>query len=148
VATEPPHQCDSTRPDTSVASQAAEPALNLRASLDVVVVHSSAIITTMVSLRRFAVGVILAVCIGAPILEMVDQWDHTLQDGNDTEVNLVVVALCVGVAFSVAGAIIACVRPSARAQGGLVLVSESMVRPLLTFAAPIPNSSPPTALRV
>jgi len=54
----------------------------------------------MTSLRPFATGVILAICIGAPTLEMFDQWDHTLQDGNDTEINLVVVALCVGVGFS------------------------------------------------
>jgi hypothetical protein len=102
----------------------------------------------MVSLRRFAIGVILAVCVGAPILEMFDQWDRTLQDGNDTEMNLVVVALCVGLAFSVAGAIIACVRASAHAHGGFVLIPESFVTSLPTFAAPIPNSSPPTALRI
>ena len=102
----------------------------------------------MVSLRRFAVGVILTVCIGAPILEMVDQWDHTLQDGNDTEINLVVVALCVGAAFSVAGAIIVCLRSPARALGSCALVSTSIVGPLLTFAAPIPHGSPPTALRI
>src|SRR5216684_4672647 len=79
----------------------------------------------MVSLRRFATGVILAICIGAPILEMFDQWDRTLQDGNDTEINLVVVALCVGVAFSVAGALVARVRESANAHGGFVLTPES-----------------------
>src|ERR1700719_1755746 len=61
----------------------------------------------MVSLRRFAAGVILTICIGAPILEMFDRWDRTLEDGNDTEINLVVVALCVGVSFSVAGALVA-----------------------------------------
>ncbi len=103
----------------------------------------------MVSPRRFATGVILAMCIGAPVLETVDRWDRTLQDGNDTEINLVVVALCVGVAFSVAGAIIACVQSSAHADGGFVLSPESIALPrLTTFAVPIPNSSPPTPLRV
>ena len=102
----------------------------------------------MVSLRRFATGVILAICIGAPILEMFDQWDRTLEDGNDTEINLVVVALCVGVAFSIAGALVAHVETSANRQGREVLTSESTLTTLLTFVTPIPNSRPPTPLRV
>ena len=68
----------------------------------------------MVSLRRLATGVILAICIGAPILETVDQWDRTLQDGNDPELNLVIAALCVGVTFSVAGRLLARLQPSER----------------------------------
>ena len=102
----------------------------------------------MASLRRFATGVILAICIGAPILEMFDQWDRTLEDGNDTEINLVVVALCVGVSFSVVGALVARLRTSANRRGRGVLTSESILTTLLTFATPIPNSRPPTPLRV
>src|ERR1700674_3997300 len=102
----------------------------------------------MIGLRRFATGVILTICIGTPVMEIFDQWDRTLQDGNDTEINLVVVALCVGVAFAVAGAIIACVRSFAHARGGFVLIPESFITSLLTFAAPVPNGSPPTALRI
>jgi hypothetical protein len=102
----------------------------------------------MVSLRRFATGVILAICIGAPILEMFDQWDHTLQDGNDTEINLVVVALCVGVGFSVAGGLVVLLRPSANPQRCFVQTPDSILATLLTFATPIPNSRPPTPLRV
>lgn len=30
---------------------------------------------------------ILAICVGGPVLEMFDQWDRTLQDGNDTLTN-------------------------------------------------------------
>jgi hypothetical protein len=101
----------------------------------------------MVGLRRFATGVILAICIGAPILEMFDQWDRTLQDGNDTEINLVVVALCVGVAFSVAGTILDRFRASVHSRGCFVLTPESTLTTLLTLAAPIPNSRPPTPLR-
>ena len=54
--------------------------------------------------RRLAIAIIVAICIGAPIAEMFDQWDHTYQDGSDTELNLVVIALCVGVGLSVASA--------------------------------------------
>jgi hypothetical protein len=31
---------------------------------------------------------------------MFDSWDHTIQTGNDTEYDLVILALCVGVAYS------------------------------------------------
>jgi hypothetical protein len=48
------------------------------------------------------VAVVLLICVGCPLLEMFDQWDHTLQTGNDTEYALVVLALCVGVAFAIA----------------------------------------------
>jgi hypothetical protein len=102
----------------------------------------------MLSLRRFATGVVLAICIGAPILELFDQWDRTLQDGNDTEINLVVAALCVGVAFSVAGALVARVRSCANRQGRFVLTAESTLTTLLTSSAPTSNSRLPTPLRV
>ncbi len=98
--------------------------------------------------RRFATGIILAICIGAPILEMFDRWDHTLQDGNDTESNLVVVALCVGVAFSVAGSLFARVHASAGSRRHSVRTLVSTLTTRLTVAAPIPNSRPPTPLRV
>jgi hypothetical protein len=102
----------------------------------------------MASLRRLATGVILAICIGAPILEMFDRWDRTLEDGNDTETNLVVAALCVGVAFSVAGALVARLRASANRHGRFVLTPESTLTIPLTLATPIPNSRPPSPLRV
>jgi hypothetical protein len=37
-----------------------------------------------------------------PLAEMFDHWDHTLQTGNDTEYALVLVAMCVGCAYSFA----------------------------------------------
>jgi hypothetical protein len=79
---------------------------------------------------------------------MFDQWDRTLEDGNDTEINLLVVALCVGVALSAAGALVACLRASANRHGRFVLTPESTLSLLLTFATPVPNSRPPTPLRV
>lgn len=44
----------------------------------------------------------LLICCVCPILETFDTWDHTMQTGNDTEYTLVVLALCVGVAYSFA----------------------------------------------
>jgi hypothetical protein len=102
----------------------------------------------MVNLRRFVTGMILAICIGTPILEMFDRWDSELQDGNDTEINLVVAAVCVGVAFCAAAAVVAAVRASARCTGVFVFALDSTFATLLTLPAPIPNSRPPTPLRV
>jgi len=46
------------------------------------------------------IALVLAICFVCPIVEMFDHWDHTVQTGSDTEYALVVVALCVGVAYS------------------------------------------------
>jgi hypothetical protein len=98
--------------------------------------------------RRLAIGVILAVVIAAPILEMFDRWDQTLQDGNDSEINLVIVALCVGVALSLSGVVLAVVRSFARSRCRPVLTLESILKTLCAPNTPIPNSRPPTPLRV
>lgn len=45
------------------------------------------------------VVVVLLVCLVCPLAEMFDQWDHTLQTGNDSEYTLVILALCVGASF-------------------------------------------------
>jgi len=45
---------------------------------------------------------ILVVCLVCPLVELFDHWDHTLQTGNDTEYTLVILALCMGVAYSFA----------------------------------------------
>jgi hypothetical protein len=51
---------------------------------------------------RITVTIVLLICLVCPLLEMFDQWDDTIQTGNDTEYGLVVLALCVGVAYSFA----------------------------------------------
>jgi hypothetical protein len=51
---------------------------------------------------RIVVAMALLVCLVCPVLEMFDHWDHTIQTGQDTEYNLVVLALCVGVGYSFA----------------------------------------------
>lgn len=89
----------------------------------------------------------LTVCVGAPVLEMFDHWDHTLQNGNDTESNLVLVVLSVGVGFIAAAAVIRQVRaPRARALSGTFRAApKPLERPLIL---PIPHASPPTLLRL
>src|SRR6266481_3094815 len=48
------------------------------------------------------VTLVLAICLVSPLVEVFDNWDHTIQTGNDTEYALVALALCVGVAYSFA----------------------------------------------
>jgi hypothetical protein len=101
-----------------------------------------------VDVRRFAIASILAVCLGGPVVETFDQWDHTLQDGNDTEANVVVVALCIGVAMSVASIVVARIRAMSSHSGGLIFASDP-VRVLAPVSASLlPANSPPTPLRV
>ena len=99
--------------------------------------------------RRLAITVIIAVCLGGPIAEMFDRWDDTVQDGNDTEADLVVAALCVGVAFSI-GTIVVVNR--IRWLSAMPAASLAVPRIAVNDIAPIlvatPATSPPTILRV
>ena len=99
--------------------------------------------------RRLVIAAIVAICIGAPIVEIFDQWDHTLQDGNDTEVNVVVAALCVGIALAIGTiVIVARIRALASSSRVCVVASRTISFALTAFRAPLPTSSPPTPLRV
>src|SRR5215475_5152442 len=102
----------------------------------------------MGSLRRFTIGVIMAIAIGAPILETVDRWDRTSQDGNETEFTLVVTALCVGAAFAVACVDVARLGAFMLSRGCRMPVTRSAVTMALTLGTPTPNSLPPTPLRI
>jgi hypothetical protein len=101
-----------------------------------------------VTVRRLAIVAILAVCLGAPIIELFDQWDHTVQDGNDTEANVVIVALCVGLALSVTGVVVVRIRVMSLDSCVRIVVSQTIRVAVSAFATPIPTVSPPTPLRV
>src|SRR3981189_2075437 len=51
---------------------------------------------------RITAAFALLTCLICPLVETFDNWDHTIQTGNDTEYALVILALCVGVAYSFA----------------------------------------------
>jgi hypothetical protein len=102
-----------------------------------------------VTLKRSGIAIILAICIGGPIVEMFDSWDHTLQDGNDTEANVVVVALCVGLVLSVATTVvIARIRALAATSRPRTDARRPVHRTGYFAAVPTPTVSPPTPLRV
>lgn len=113
---------------------------------------SSGILRLMRSrMSRIAVTLVLLTCLVCPLVEMFDHWDHTFQTGNDSEYALVVLALCVGVAYTFARFILRIsLRPSA--AGGfssscackpirLILISSLSI-------VPIPISPPALALRI
>ncbi len=51
------------------------------------------------TVTHFLVAFVLATCVVCPVVEVFDQWDHTLQTGDDTESALVIAALCLGATF-------------------------------------------------
>jgi len=99
--------------------------------------------------RRLFVAVLLVICIGAPIVEMFDQWDHTPQDGNDTEADLVLVVLCIGVGLLSAASVLRRIRSYRFYSGRVVLPLARFAKYVnVLLVLPVPNSSPPTTLRI
>ena len=100
-------------------------------------------------IRRLLAVLLFTICVGAPALEMFDRWDHTLQNGNDTETNLVISALCVASGFLAATALLRRVRPSRTNVFPLPSrcshVACTAIRQLLPA---LDAASPPTALRI
>jgi len=82
---------------------------------------------------------------------MFDNWDHTIQTGNDTEYGLVILALCVGVAYSFARFVVksALLRFVAKGVFASYALKSSFSTPcsftLLSFDA---TSPPPLPLRI
>jgi hypothetical protein len=93
---------------------------------------------------------VLAICFVCHVAEIFDQWDHTLQTGEDTEYTFVLLALCVGVAYSLKWFTARNTSPDST----LAAISYPRFHPLLSartnwFAVvPIPASPPAAALRI
>lgn len=100
-----------------------------------------------VDARRFVIVSIVIACLAGPVAEMFDQWDHTYQSGNDTEANVVVAALCVGVAFAVAGTVTAKIRALSWQVNRRLTTFIALIAAPLAVTRPIPATSPPTQLR-
>ena len=100
---------------------------------------------------RGLITLALAICFVCPLVEMFDQWDHTMQTGNDTEYALVVLALCVGAAYTFARAIFIIIgtlfSKGAYAPKKLVLTFSGALLTSIVRAA-ISASPPLTTLRI
>jgi hypothetical protein len=103
-----------------------------------------------VGFRRLLGAAIVVICIGVPLVESFDTWDHTLSDGNDTEANVVVAALCVGLALSTAARIVITRVRSLPSGAPAYLSLPPFVRFTAPDSCPLPSTgSPPlTALRI
>lgn len=99
--------------------------------------------------RRLFIAAIIAIALGAPIAEMFDRWDQTMRDGNDTEINVAVAALCIGIAFAIGTAVVAGrIRALASASAGRVITTRVSVPKPASILLPVPTVSPPAILRV
>ncbi len=100
---------------------------------------------------RATVTLILVICLICPFVEMFDRWDHTIQTGNDTEYTLVILALCIGVAYSFTRFIS---KFYLFASAGEVVSNACAAKRLVfarlgsCFVSPIPLSPPALALRI
>jgi hypothetical protein len=92
----------------------------------------------------------LGVCLVCPLVDLFDQWDHTLQTGHDTEYPLVIIALCVGAAILLGRLTVTFfLKPSVSSirctiESPVNLVSSSMNATELTLVL----ESPPLSLRI
>jgi hypothetical protein len=86
-------------------------------------------------------------CLVCPVTQMFDRWDHELQSGQDTESAMVVVALCLGVTFSLVQAIlrISRVLPSIRNLSACTSLG-SLQFPVGAAADVLASASPPPAI--
>ena len=99
--------------------------------------------------RRLFIAAIIALLLGAPIAEVFDHWDQTMQDGNDTEANVVVAALCIGLAFAIGTIVVASrIRALSSTAAGRVIATHVIVSDVASVLAPVPTVSPPAVLRV
>ncbi|MEP7117774.1 MAG: hypothetical protein ABI880_09335 [Acidobacteriota bacterium] len=102
------------------------------------------------SMRRPVCAAIIVICIGMPLVELFDSWDRTVEDGNDTESNVVLVALCVGLALSTAATVVVTSVPSSPIDLRFRLPLEAPVLSAVpVLLTPLQTGSPPpTPLRV
>ena len=100
-------------------------------------------------LRRLAIAAIVAICLGGPIAEMFDQWDPTDQPGNDTEANVVVAAMCIGVVFAIGTIVVVSrIRSVFPVVNTRLSVPQIAVSHNTSVRFPIPTASPPATLRL
>lgn len=96
-------------------------------------------------------ALVLLICLVCPMFEMFDHWDDTIQTGNDTEYGLVVLALCVGVAYSFARFIFRCSLLRLLARNAITSsVHKAFLSTPCSFDPLLfnPLSPPPLALRI
>lgn len=97
-----------------------------------------------------AAMVVLAICLLCHVAEVFDQWDHTLQTGDDTEYTFVVIALCAGIAYSLKWFVppVALREIRSGIPSGLCPSPVLRAEAFRPFAVLIPASPPSSPLRI
>jgi hypothetical protein len=92
----------------------------------------------------------LAICLSCQVTEIFDQWDHTVQTGSDTEYTFVVLALCVGAAYSLKWFAPEICLPHTPTLAASRPRLDSLFAPAIhhAWAALIPTSPPLASLRI
>ena len=92
----------------------------------------------------------LTICLVCPILELIDTWDPPIQSGNDTEYNLVIAAICVGMGYLFVRSILPLCRTS-RAQATIISIRLAQTIchfPSFQFLGSADTSPPALPLRI
>ena len=100
------------------------------------------------SARRLAIAFVLAICLGAPTVELFDTWDAPSARGSDTELSALIVALCVGAAFAARLLVAKLCRPQMSNRTRLDVASARVGLVSYLGAVPVPCIRPPTLLRI
>ena len=111
---------------------------------------SASIESVRKNVTHVIVAIVLVTCFVCPLVELFDHWDHTLQTGSDTEYTFVLLALCVGIVFTLIRLSIALLL------NVFVLITSTVLRlrrsPFFCFAAAVllasATGSPPLNLRI
>lgn len=96
------------------------------------------------------VAIVLLTCLVCPLVELFDHWDNTMQTGNDTEYALVVLALCIGIVFTLVQLTITLFSNFRVSSTGSRLLSLQNAAFFLIAAAifAAASTSPPLNLRI
>src|SRR5579871_3295431 len=95
---------------------------------------------------QFVALLILVICAWGHVSELFDHWDHSFKTGNDTEYNLVIMALAAGAVICCAHLLAAVTRPRRVSAGNIPLVLVRAVA--ISTIVPSIASSPPLPLRI
>ena|SRR5947207_595730 len=91
---------------------------------------------------RAAILVVVLVCVVAPVAELFDVWDNTLQTGNDVESSLAVIAACLGMALVLTGSLFKLLRNPAPIES--IRVLQECHSPVVAPSLRWDSHSPPT----
>jgi len=100
--------------------------------------------------KRVIVAIVLLTCFVCPLLELFDHWDDTIQTGNDTEYTVVVLALCIGIIFTLVQLTVALLSnlPVSNASSRLQSLENTSFLLIAPAALASISGGPPLNLRI